>query len=580
MVRKRFTSTIAIAAALGMTFLVGACNDDNSPTPTPAATLSEQNALKTTTPIKHLVVIFGENESFDHYFGTYPQEAGTTSGQTWVAPSNVASPNNYVRNAALLTANPNKLNADNGGVNSTTGIASNLMNPFLLLPAQYDTTSQNHAYTPEQQATNNGKMDAFVKYTGRGTAGGAGAFGTAAQVMGYFDGSTVTGLWNYAQNYAMSDNAFTDSFGPSTPGAINVISGNTGGADKLVTGSTIADGQGAFTVTGDPDPTGDVCSNTNIVTTLAGPNIGDLLNANKITWGGFMGGFDPTITNTNGTNANSAGVKGCGRSTVSPHTTRTVNDYIPHHAWFQYYNSTLNKNHTRPSSVAMIGHTEANDAPGGATAVNHQYDLHDFIDAVKSGNFPSVSYIKAQAFQDAHPGNSNPLDEQDFVTNLVNFLMNQPDWASTAIIIAYDDSDGWYDHLAPTILTQSLDATADQVSGPGSCTGPSALPAYSPAGKVINGRCGPGTRTPLIVISPYARQNYVDSHPVTQASVVRFIEDNWLSSKRLGSGSNDATTGDLGTLFDFNQTPRTAKFCLGTDGKKAASTGNCTSTFS
>ena len=75
------------------------------------------------------------------------------------------------------------------------------------------------AYTPEQLAYDNGKNDLFPLDTGNGTAGGAGAFGTKGQVMGYFDGNTVTAYWNYAQNYAMSDNAFTDDFGPSTPGA-------------------------------------------------------------------------------------------------------------------------------------------------------------------------------------------------------------------------------------------------------------------------------------------------------------------------------------------------------------------------
>jgi phospholipase C len=49
------------------------------------------------------------------------------------------------------------------------------------------------------------------------------------QVMGYFDGTTVTALWNYAQAFAMNDNAYTSQFGPSTPGAINLISGQTNG---------------------------------------------------------------------------------------------------------------------------------------------------------------------------------------------------------------------------------------------------------------------------------------------------------------------------------------------------------------
>ena len=546
MIRKGLSSSIKVAC---MALLLSSCghshNDGGSSTP--VTPLSQQDLLTTATPIKHLVVIFGENESFDHYFGTYPQSADPTGEPTekWIAPANVTSVNGYVHTPSLLTANPNTTNT----ANLAKVPDKSLLNPFRLDRSQFDTSSQNHAYTPEQLATDSLKMDAFVANTGKGTAGGSGAFGTPAQVMGYFDGNTVTAMWNYAQNFAMNDNAFTDSFGPSTPGALNVISGTTSGADKLIPGDTIDDGQGAFTMINDGDPAGDQCSNVAISTTMAGKNVGDLLNDAKITWGGFMGGFDLTATNANGTT-------GCKRSTVSPNTNRTVNDYVPHHAWFQYYASTQNKNHTRPSSVAMVGKTEANDTPAGDKAVNHQYDYNDFVAAVSAGNFASVSYIKAPAFQDAHPGNSNPLDEQAFVAKVINFLQQQPDWKNTAVIVAYDDSDGWYDHQAPNILNASSDPTADQMNAPGSCTGPNAKQGIGVNGKPVNGRCGPGTRTPFIVISPYAKVNYVDSTPITQASIVRFIEDNWLRGRRLGGGSADATAGSIMGMFDFKAAPR------------------------
>ena len=82
---------------------------------------------------------------------------------------------------------------------------------------------------------------------------------------------------------------------------------------------------------------------------------------------------------------------------------------------------------------------------------NHAYDLEDFFTAVGSGNFPAVSFIKMPAFQDGHPGYSDPLDEQTGLVTLINFLQQQPDWDSTAVILAYDDFDGWYDHaFSPT----------------------------------------------------------------------------------------------------------------------------------
>ena len=534
------------------------------------SSLSEQDKLTTATPIKHLVVIFGENESFDHYFGTYPQAKNPAGEPTFTAASGTPQVNGYEKNATLLTANPNTTNASNLAAASAAGFSASFMNPFRIDRPQFDTASQNHAYTPEQLATNGGKMDAFVANTGKGIAGGSSSFGTIAQVMGYFDGNTVTGMWNYAQNFAMSDNAYTDSFGPSTPGALNVVSGTTNGADKLINGDTIPDGQGAFTMTNDADPAGDTCSTVAISTTMAGKNIGDLLNAANITWGGFMGGFDLTATNANGTTK-------CARSTVSPNTNRTVVDYTPHHAWFQYYASTANPQHTRPSSIAAIGHTETTlDAAGSTTPVHHQYDYNDFVSAVSAGNFASVSYIKAPAFQDAHPGNSNALDEQAFVAKVINFLQQQPDWKNTAVIVTYDDSDGWYDHAAPNVLRSSFDSTtgasinkpngtfasgsatitgADQLNGSGICTGTNASPAMGVNGKNVNGRCGPGSRIPFLLISPYSKVNFVDSTPISQASVIRFIEDNWLNGTRLGGGSADATAGSIMAMFDFNAAP-------------------------
>ena len=540
------TSKLAMASLLLLNSCAAPRSDGIPATPVAArgaaADVTERNAPATATPIKHLVVIFSENESFDHYFGTYPRAANPSGEPAFVPTAGTPQVNGYLRDPALLTDNPNT----RGAANLATGIAPSLMNPFRIDRAQFDTKSQNHAYTPEQRATNDGRMDGFVAYTGRGSNGGAGAFGTAAQVMGYFDGNTVTALWNYAQSFAMSDNAFTDSFGPSTPGALNVVAGTTNGGLNA-TAATIPDGQDGFTLINDSDPAEDVCSIPTDMIDMAGQNIGDLLNAAGITWGGFMGGFDLTATNANGTT-------GCRRSTASPNTSRKVVDYIPHHAWFQYYASTRNPQHTRPSSVAMIGHTEP-VLDGSSTPVHHQYDYQDFIAALKAGNFPSVSYIKAPAFQDAHPGNSNPLDEQAFIAAAINFLQQQPDWKSTAVIIAYDDSDGWYDHQAPTVLTSSFDPKADQMTAPGRCDGPNASQGIGVNGKPVNVRCGPGSRVPFLVVSPYAKVNYVGHGLITQASVIRFIEDNWLGGKRLGGGSNDARAGSIMGLFDFRSAP-------------------------
>jgi phospholipase C len=141
---------------------------------------------------------------------------------------------------------------------------------------------------------------------------------------------------------------------------------------------------------------------------------------------------------------------------------------------------------------------------------------------------------------------------------VINFLQQQAAWRETVVIIAYDDSDGWYDHQMAPIGNASFDSTADQISGPGRCgvRGKTPQARGVASNKPVNGRCGPGTRQPFLVISPWARVNYVDHAQITQSSIIRFIEDNWLSGKRLGGGSFDATTGNITGMFDFTSPPR------------------------
>src|SRR5262249_53441708 len=274
-------------------------------------------------------------------------------------------------------------------------------------------------------------MDKFVETVGTGPGTDGNLICKKSDVMGYFDGNTVTALWNYAQHFAMNDNSFGTTFGPSTPGALNLISGETHGATS-VSGNTSGDLAGG-SVIGDPQPPFDMCSTRETVS-LSGKNIGDLLSAKGITWGFFQGGFrDCSVVHT--------GSDGLPKK-----------DYIPHHQPFQYYTSTANKNHTPPTSAALIGHN--------ADQANHQYDIVDFWTAVNAGNLPEVSYLKAPGYRDGHAGYSDPLAEQEFLVDTINRLQALREWNEIAVIIAYDDSDGWYDHVVPPIVTPS-NTTAD-----------------------------------------------------------------------------------------------------------------------
>jgi phospholipase C len=504
----------------------------------------------TATKIKHVVVIFDENISYDHYFATYPNAAnpagdpgflasfGTPTGNGLSTPLDVTKAFAPLAGANLLGANPNAGNAANG---------AGAVNPFRLGPAQAATADQGHNYKPEQAADDNLKMDLFPASVGTAgpPPGAPPAALTTGLVMGYYDGNTVMELWNLAQQYALNDNSWSTVFGPSTPGAINLISGQTNGflgtnkdPSTMSANHVTPDGNGGWTLIGDTDPLNDMCSTASDQNTFAGKNVGDLLNAKGVSWGWFEGGFDLTRTNANMTT-------GCGRST--PQTvagaTSTSTDYIPHHQPFQYYPSTANPTHARPSSVSAVGRSVEADGVTPEPA-NHQYDSHDFFDALAAGNLPSVTYLKAPAFQDGHAGYSNPLDEQNWLTQVVTAIQATQEWQSTAIIIAYDDSDGWYDHQAPPIVNPST-GVADVLNGAGLCnqglqqgTATPTTPLLGNDGHPALGRCGYGTRMPLLIVSPCSKRNFIDHTLTDQTSILRFIEDNWLAGQRIQAGGS------------------------------------------
>ncbi|WP_243064850.1 phospholipase C [Humibacter sp. RRB41] len=505
----------------------------------PASANQPDHSGTTQTPIKHLVVLFDENISFDHYFGTYPN-AANTDGTRFTAAKGTPKANT-VQNAGLITTNPNAYT------------------PQRLTSAQAVTCDQNHNYGPEQKALNNGAMDKFVENTSKDTC--TGMYGSPGLAMDYYDGNTVTAEWNYAQNYAMSDNAWDTVFGPSTPGALNLVSGQTHGVTSIdpTTGKQTAtpdaytvaspDAKGVGTVINDPDPAYDDCADnnhtsTNALGSMSGTNIGDLLNAKNVTWGWFQGGFTPTTA----WDGKSGDYAACGATSTNVAGAASV-DYSAHHNPFEYYKSTSNPHHLAPSSSKMIGHTDQ---------ANHQYDLTSFDTALKQNNLPAVSFLKAAEAQDGHAGYSDPLDEQKFLTNEINAIEQSPEWSSTAIVINYDDSDGWYDHVAPTILNGSKDAANDSAI----CSTATA----SAAGGYAD-RCGPSQRLPFLVISPFSKQNYIDHTAIEQTSITKFIEDNWKTG-RIGDSSFDARAGSITGMFDFSH-PQQRAVLLGSNGAVA-----------
>jgi len=493
----------------------------------------------TTTPIRHVVVIFDENITFDHYFATYPNAANPAGEPAFIPKPNTPSVNGL--SGSLMTDNPNGTN------------------PVRLDRSEAITCSNNHSYTPEQAAVDGGLLDNFVVTSCDGTSIN----------LNYFDGNTVTALWNYAQRFSLNDNSFDTTYGPSTAGAINLISGQTHALGTLLTQDDANhDLQGdvllsANTIYGDPDPIFDDCGSPDTAGfapsgSADNHNIGDLLNNKGATWGWFEGGFTPT--------SYIGGVAQCGFATTGhPGILGNPNDpihnpiqaYVPHHNPFMYYQNMANTHHLPPTSPSMVGKSDQ---------ANHQYDLTWFFYAVDHNAMPAVSFLKAAKAEDGHPGSSNsdPLSEQLFIVDTINHLQRSAEWRDTAVIIAYDDADGWYDHVNGPIVNHSNSPGADILNGGLNCG--------TPAPSAYLGRCGYGAPLPMLVISPWARRNFVDHTTTDQTSIIRFVEDNWQlgriddldhpSGTPPGQGSFDQLAGTLLNMFDFKNEPDLRPYIL------------------
>jgi hyaluronoglucosaminidase len=481
---RRLVAGVAIAATVAGSVLASGI---------PAGSAAPASTDTTSTPIKHVVTIYMENHSFDNYFGTYPHAANPPGEPAFTASPNTPQVNGLT--PSLLSDN------------------ANLANPRRLDRTEQKTCDPRHTYGSLQGAYDNGNVDHFVQSDGPG--------GTSCDPtlpMGYYDGNTVTALWNYAQHFAMSDNHFADTYGPSNPQIVNLISGNTHGAVSTAPTPEVENG----TLIGNLQPTLDDCSTNTPTLTMSGRNIGDLLNAKHVTWGWFAEGFRPT--------SYVDGKAVCGFTHQSLTGVNNGRGDDP----FQYYRSTVNPHHLPPTSTAMIGHTDQ---------ANHQYGLSDFWAAARAGNLPAVSFVRPAEYEQGHPASSDPLDAQRFLVNTINGIERSPQWQSTAIVITWDESGGWYDHVMPPMVNDSQ-AASDVLTGAGECGTRPPINGYQD-------RCGFGPRIPEIVISPYARENYIDHARTAQSDTIHFIEDNWHLG-RIGDGSFDDVSGTIAGMFDFD----------------------------
>ncbi len=312
--------------------------------------------------------------------------------------------------------------------------AGALISPQLLSnlsPADLPHTAESY-----RAAYDGGKMDKYAWVNGD-------------QSMDYFDDSSIANakdgrqfgvntLWSYAQQYALADNFFASAMASEPSNMLYMVAADAGTGNQ------------AFGY-----PQLDACSSVlfqqnqgsgaSITPPLTFQNVGDQLSAAQISWSFAQENFSTTQV---------------GNCTA----------YVPQENPFQYFQTTAN----------------------GANV--QAFTMSGFNDELSSGGLPSVLWIQPAPWHSMHPGGGNIANGIEWLDDLIEAVKNSPAWSNTAIVVLWDESGGWYDHVPPPQLSGTL---------------------------------GLGARVPVLVISPFAKNNYVSSQQMDFVSILRFIQWNW-----------------------------------------------------
>jgi phospholipase C len=462
--------------------------------------------------IEHVVVIYAENRSFDNLYGLFPGANGVSN----------ATPAQYTqvdRDGTPLNTLPPVWK----GKDPDPAFPRNLPNrPFRIdappvnLALSTKTRDLIHEFYRNQEQINGGRNDRFVAAS---DAGGL--------AMGYYDGSTLP-MWKWAQEYTLADNYFMGAFGGSYLNhmwlicACTPVDGNAPqnlraqvdergwlktkptspvsvmtGAGEFLGGEVTPDGYSVNTTqppyqpsrvppAKDGDPRfADPAKHSLPPQTLK--TIGDTLSAKGVSWAWYAGAWDEALKD--GMQPPDAPRK------VIATLAGGAPYFVTHHHPFNYF---------------------ARFAPGTPDREQHLKDASQMIAGIEKGDLPQVVFYKPTGILNQHPGYADILSGDAHVADLVAKIKASPLWASTAIIVTYDENGGFWDHVPP------------------------------PKGD----RFGPGTRVPAIIISPYARRGYVDHTAYDTTSILKFITLRFglepLPGVRAGAG-------DLTAAFDFSR---------------------------
>jgi acid phosphatase len=469
--RLRARRTAAIVAGIAV---VAGCS---STTPTPAEPTFVSHTLQSS--IQHVVVIYQENWSFDGLYGSFPGSNNLSDALATIPQVDKVTGN-------PITSLPQPLNYS--GAPDPAFPAGLPVQPYSALTyvqPSYVTGDIVHRFYQEQSQIDHGKMDKFVTWSDN-----------PGLVFSSFD-ATKLPVGMLAAQYTLTDNLFHSAFGGSflnhqwlicacSPTFPNAPAGKIAKIDSSgqlaldASGKIIQDGfvtpdgyavNTSYTVN-TPHPPGTAAAN--LVPEQTNPTIGDRLSAAGVSWKWYSGGWDNALAG-------------------NPDPL-----FQFHHQPFAYYK---------------------NFADGTAAKAAHLQDETKFTSDIAGGTLPSVSFIKPLGNDNEHPGYSSLAAGEQHVADLVSQIMNSPYWASTAIIITYDENGGRWDHVSP----------------PGPFD-----------------RWGPGSRVPGIIISPFAKRGFVDHTQYETDSILALIEARWGLQPL---GTRDANANPFKGAFTFTYGP-------------------------
>ena len=466
--------------------------------------------------IEHVIVIYAENRSFDHLYGLFPGANGVGN----------ATPEQYTQVDHDGKPFP-ELPPAWKGKDPDPAFPYRMANrPFRLdaqplnLPLSLQVRSPVHRYYQNIEQINGGRNDRFAAVS---DAGG--------YTMGYYDGSKLP-LWQWAREYTLADNFFMAAYGGSslnhqwlvcacTPrddsapdrlraqvddkGKLRRRSGSPASAldgDQLTfDGDFTPDGYSVNTTQPPYQPSGvppakdgdlRLASNAPNVALYAMPaqrqkTIGDTLSTKGISWAWYAGGWNAAVKDgMQPPEAKRAVIYNRDKGSIV---------FQPHHQPFNYY---------------------ARFAPGSADRDRHLKDYIDLAAGIERGDLPNVVFYKPQGNLNQHPGYTDVLSGDTHIADVIAKIKASPLWASSAIIVTYDENGGFWDHVAP------------------------------PPGD----RWGPGSRVPAIIVSPYAKRGHVDRTIYDTTSILKFITLRFGLEPLPGVRPN---VGDLTAAFDFGR---------------------------